>query len=201
MDKSGREHKLTAAVLCLCAAVSIALAVFAAPFGARPVYCDTSGSPWPPQFAAEASPLVFLCSCVLVFFRPRFGYILGLIAGLAALAWLALAEFEAGSRDTWAFLNQTGSTTGSSWFHNFVIRRILSAGLATTAVACASLRLFPGCAWVFDFATAGKAAQAERSRRERRVLKRGKAGTAAIKNRLTTDLQSVGRLPTCPTKD
>jgi hypothetical protein len=124
--------KLTSAILFLCTAASIACALLEgvpSPFG--PV--GTA----PMEIAAGASPLAFLCACVLVFFRARFGYGLGLAAGVIALPWFVRTELSLAPWNSWIFLNQEGS------FPAFVKLNILSVALIAIAVSCSSLRLLP----------------------------------------------------------
>jgi hypothetical protein len=53
---------------------------------------------------ALTSPLVFLCACVLVFFRPRLGYPVGGIGALLALPWFVLTE-SSSWESSWHYLN------------------------------------------------------------------------------------------------
>jgi len=141
MDNSehdGVAGKLTAAVLFLLAGASIVSALL------------TALSPWPGRMsiwdsplwiAAEASPLVFLSACVLVFFRPRLGYALGLVAGVIALPWFVRSEFMLDPWNSWIFLNWGPPATG--WSLGFADLRILCVALILISLACASLRLFP----------------------------------------------------------
>jgi hypothetical protein len=124
--------KLTSAILFLCTAASIEWACLEGipspfgPFGTTPI-----------EIAAEASPLAFLCACVLVFFRPRFGYGLGLAAGLAALPWFVRTELSLAPWNSWIFLNQEGGLPA------FVKLNILSVALIAIAMSCSCLRLLP----------------------------------------------------------
>jgi len=95
--------------------------------------------------AAIASPLVFLCACVVVFFRPRLGYGLGLAAGLIALGWFVGTErtLEGWNHgNSWLLLNYPGPPA-AGWPLGFAHLRILSVALILISLACASLRLFP----------------------------------------------------------
>jgi hypothetical protein len=126
------KPKLTSAILFLCTAASIAWACLdgvPSPFG-------PDGTP-PIEIAAEASPLAFLCAGVLVFFRPRSGYGLGLAAGLVALPWFVRTELSLAPWNSWIFLNQEGG------FPAFVKLNILSVALIAIAVSCSCLRLLP----------------------------------------------------------
>jgi hypothetical protein len=103
-----RAPDLTAAVLFVCTAASIAWGFLGVSY--FPFSRNVSSWPLPFKIAAEASPLVFLCAAVLVFFKPRFGCGLGLAGGLIALPWFALPELSLGSTSLWAFLNDDGSS-------------------------------------------------------------------------------------------
>ena len=87
--------------------------------------------------AALASPVAFLCACVLVFFRPRAAYGLGLAAGLMGLPWFILAE-RSSPISSWIIFNVAFAP--SSGAEVFVI---LSAALMVVSSGCALLRLLP----------------------------------------------------------
>lgn len=89
---------------------------------------------------ALTSPLVFLCACFLVFFRPNLGYVLGGIAGMAALPWFVLTE-SSPIPSIWMSLN--GPDEYAAMNLPFVILKILSVALIATATACSLLRLLP----------------------------------------------------------
>ena len=98
MDSSGGTRgdfgpRLTAAALFACAALIVSFALL-------------QGVPFlsSRDLAVLAGPLVFLCACVLVFWRPRFGYALGLFAGLIAVTWLIWTELSF-YESSWIFLN------------------------------------------------------------------------------------------------
>ncbi len=58
------------------------------------------------QAGAILSTVGFICSSVLVLFRPRLGYMVGLTAGLIAVAWLFWTEFLLhGGANSWIALN------------------------------------------------------------------------------------------------
>src|SRR5947209_3189755 len=61
----------------------------------------------PHEIAAAASPIVFLCACILVVFRPRTGYALGLVGCLLALPLLVRTEIST-DWNSWIFLNHDG---------------------------------------------------------------------------------------------
>lgn len=94
---------------------------------------------------AFTSPVVLLCACVLVFFRPTLGYVLGGIAGLMALPWLILTEPSIGG-STWNYLNIPGPDYLSQFdqdFRTVAILRILSVALLATTLTCSVLRVLP----------------------------------------------------------
>jgi hypothetical protein len=94
--------------------------------------------------AARAIPLVFLCACVLVFLKPRFGYCLGLAAGLIAIPWFVRTELALDPLNSWVYLNYQGTMDSDLVvFLRFVGLRILSSALIVIAVACSSFRLLP----------------------------------------------------------
>jgi hypothetical protein len=138
--KARREiaPKLTAAALFLCTAVSLACMFPKSEIGLHGIglfYILV-------YVAAAASPLVFLCACVLVFFRSRFGYGLGLAAGLMAVPWFVWTELSL--MNSWIVLNSDGGAyPGAGEFGAFAKLRILSVALTVIAIACSSLRLLP----------------------------------------------------------
>ena len=89
---------------------------------------------------AVLSFLILLCSCVLVFFRPTSGYVLGGIAGVAALPWLVLTE-SSPLPSVWTYLN--GPDEFAAINRPYAILNILSVAFTITAVACSFLRLLP----------------------------------------------------------
>ncbi|HEX3745681.1 MAG TPA: hypothetical protein VHW09_17185 [Bryobacteraceae bacterium] len=89
---------------------------------------------------AGVSPLVFLCACVLVFLRPSFGYLLGLLAGLAALPWLVWSELSLAPWNTWVLLVLAHDQHDVTAFWNL---RILAAALIAMSTGCAVIRLVP----------------------------------------------------------
>ncbi len=135
-DKKG---KLTAAALFVCAAVSIAWTLLSP----TNVASLGGGSSWdrPLEVVADASPLAFLCAAVLLFYRPRFGYHLGLAAGLMALPWFVLTEVSLHWWNSWIFLNSEEAMNAGGAFPAAVVLRILFAVFTVWAVACSTLRL------------------------------------------------------------
>lgn len=134
MDPSLTAHrelkpKLTAAAVFLSAAVSIAC-----------IFLTIWGMPrWdrPAEIAAAASPLVFLCACISIFFRPRLGYGLGLVAGLITVPWLVQIETAPATWNSWISFNWEGPVA------LFVKLKILSVALLAISIACSALRLLP----------------------------------------------------------
>jgi len=134
MEMSRETHPeviptLTAAALFLSAAVSMAcifLTIWGMPSWDHPV-----------EVAAAACPLVFVCACIVIAFRPRLGYCLGLVAGLIALPWLTQIEVADASWSSWVFFNSEGGIP------LFARLKILSVTLIAIAVACSLIRLLP----------------------------------------------------------
>jgi len=131
---------LTVAVLFVCAAASITWCVLlrfpdglGASAGERMAECAVLGS-----------PLAFLCACVLVFVRTRFGYCLGLVAGLIALPWFVWTESLLTPVNSWVFLNTGGESVPEALaLLAFAKLKILSMALIVFAVLCSALRLLP----------------------------------------------------------
>jgi hypothetical protein len=141
--RCGSAPKLTTAILLLCTAGSIGYTFLTLLEGAFLSSWDRSV-----EIAARVSPLVFLCASALVFFRPRFGYALGVIAGLVALPWFFQTEFSQATWNSWVILNYESpipipSEVGA--YLAFTRLKILSVILIVVAVACSSLRLLPAC--------------------------------------------------------
>jgi len=86
------------------------------------------------------STALLLFACVLLFFRPHLGYLLGAIAALLALPWFILTESSCWD-SSWHYLN--GPDQFSAYYRPVAILRILSVALLATAVACSVLRLLP----------------------------------------------------------
>jgi hypothetical protein len=78
--------------------------------------------------------------------KPRFGYGLGLVAGLIASPWFVWTELSL-YESSWVFLNLVPACSEERVFLTFVKLKILSVALIVIATACASLRLFPA-RWV-----------------------------------------------------
>ncbi len=87
---------------------------------------------------------MFVCASILVFFRHRLGYGLGMAAGLIALPWFVLREISLASWNSWIFLNYEDPTPSAGGVYvTFVKLKILSAALIAVAVVVSSFRLFP----------------------------------------------------------
>src|SRR5258708_6824219 len=131
MDRSQRpQHeitpKLAAAFLFLCTAISIASALLVIPEG--PFYDSASVRDGTVEFGVQGSPFVFVCASILVFFRHRLGYGLGMAAGLIALPWFVLREISLASWNSWIFLNYEDPTPSAGGVYvTFVKLKILSA--------------------------------------------------------------------------
>lgn len=138
--RCGNTSKLTAAILLLCAAGSIGCTFLTLLDGAFLSGWDDSV-----ELAARVSPLVFLCASALVFFKPRYGYTLGVIAGLIAFPWFFRTEFSPATFNSWITLNYESPIPipPEGGYLAFTRLKILSVTLIVIAVACSSLRLFP----------------------------------------------------------
>ena len=96
MRSATQEHpevmpRLAITAIFLCTAASIASVFLHVPAGLQ-------GSPrerWL-ESAAVAGAVLFLCASVLVFFKPRFGYWFGLLAGLVVAPWYVWTELALG---------------------------------------------------------------------------------------------------------
>ena len=91
----------------------------------------------PLQVGAAASAPVFLSACLLVFFRPRWGYGLGLVAGLLPLPSFVRIETSDTSWSSWIFFN---SGRGVPLFATL---NILSLALIVISMACSLVRFLP----------------------------------------------------------
>lgn len=123
----------SAAAVFLCAGLSIAFLFLRMGLGGFPIWA------WP-GIMAMTGPIIFLCACVLVFFRPTLGYVLGGIAGVVALPWFVLTE-SSGRPSIWTYLN--GPYDFGVNYHPYATLTILSVAFIATAVTCSCLRLLP----------------------------------------------------------
>jgi hypothetical protein len=130
------QSKIISVLLFLTAAGSIAYVLLKLPFG-------LSWSEDPYLVAASMTPLLFLFAGVLVFFRPRFSYGTGLIAGFIALPWFLWTEFvNFKIVNSWIALNfyDHPEFGGSVVFSKSKILAV--AGTVVVIVLC-TLRLLP----------------------------------------------------------
>ena len=100
----------------------------------------------PAELVAWVSPLLFLCACILVFFRSPVAYSLGIAAGVAAVPWFVRNEFSAATWNSWISLNYESPLpvpSGERSYLAFTGLKILSVYLLVTAIACCVLRLVP----------------------------------------------------------
>ena len=125
----------SAVAVFLCAGLSIALLFLRMGLGGFPIWA------WADDMTIT-SAIIFLCACVLVFFRPVLGYVLGGIAGVVALPWFVLTESSSASPSVWTYLNGSDDFTA---FNNkpYATLKILSMALIAAAVTCSFLRLLP----------------------------------------------------------
>lgn len=134
MDRTSAAHwelapRLTAAALYIISAASMAwisFAIWGPPDWSRPL-----------QVAAAASAPVFLSACLLVFFRPRWGYCLGLVAALLSLPSFVRIETSDASWSSWIFFN---SGRGVPLFAKL---NILSLALIVISMVCSLVRFLP----------------------------------------------------------
>jgi hypothetical protein len=97
------------------------------------------------DIAAYGTPLAFMCAGVLVFCRPRLGYVLGVFGGLSALLWFILTDTSL-VESSWVYLNATFSLTPDESefpFAKLATLRIASGALISTAAIASLLRLLP----------------------------------------------------------
>lgn len=128
------RSKITVAAFFLVTAVSIGCEFWYI----YPIFYSstTTGRFWAAT-AALTSTFVLLCACVLVFFRPRAAYGLGLVAGLMSLPWFILAE-SSSQASSWIVFNfEWGPGSAPEVFE------IVSVALIVVSSACATLRLLP----------------------------------------------------------
>jgi hypothetical protein len=81
--------KLKTATVFFFAGVGVSCALFKIPRDFGPIGIDTVHLA---QIAAMASPILFLIAGVRLFYNPRSGDILGLVAGVVALPWFVWLE-------------------------------------------------------------------------------------------------------------
>ncbi len=122
-----------AAIFFACLAVSIG-ATFKVP---NESMFDFAALPLP---AAVASALAFFCAGMLIFWKPRLGYCLGLAGGLIVAVSIAQSELHLAPGTTWMCLT-AGLNAGE--VTPFLILRVFAAGLAVTALCCSAMRMLP----------------------------------------------------------
>jgi hypothetical protein len=124
-----------AAAVFLCTGLSVAALFLRIGLGGE----ITSGY-WAADMAIT-SPIIFLCACILVFFRPIIGYVLGGIAAVVALPWFILTESSSLRPSAWTYLN--GPDEFAATDKPIAALTILSVALIATTVTCSLLRLLP----------------------------------------------------------
>jgi len=103
--------------------------------------CPAEYGPYPEL--AKASALAFFATGILVWYRSRWVYGLGFLAGLLSGYWFVATERLPDYWTTWVLLNQPGSLPSDAWWLPFYwIFRVLSAPLIVLATVLCLLRLF-----------------------------------------------------------
>lgn len=96
--------------------------------------------------ASLLSPVLFLVASVVIVYRPRIAYGLGLAAAVLALAWLVRTELvQSRWASSWILLNASG-TYGVPVISIAVVK-ILTTGFVLLGGLCAILRLLPA-GWI-----------------------------------------------------
>jgi hypothetical protein len=100
--------KLKTAMVFFFAGAGVACALFNIPRDFGPIGMDIVHLT---QIAAMASPVLFLIAGVRLFYNPRSGDILGLVAGVVALPWFVWLErvFHRNMTNSWIQLNLSDS--------------------------------------------------------------------------------------------
>jgi hypothetical protein len=97
--------------------------------------------------ASLASPVLFLVASVVVFYRPRVAYALGLAAALLALTWLVWTEWvQAPWANSWILLNASDGH-GDAPIVSIGVVKILTMALVFLGGLIAIFRLLPA-GWV-----------------------------------------------------
>jgi len=133
--------KLAITTLLTLAALSFAGGFLLSPSG---LWGAVSGNPLV-DTAAYGTPLVFMCAGILVFFRPRLGYVLGVLSGVITLLWFIWTESSA-AESPWVFLNATfvlGPENEFAFLKLSAALRIACAAIITTGAVASLLRLLP----------------------------------------------------------
>src|ERR1700733_6411882 len=126
---------LTAASIFLCTGLRIAFLFLRMSLGEFLIWS------WAAAMAMTSS-LIFLCACVLVFFKRTLGYALGWIAGVVALPWFILTESSSRRLSVWMYLNGPDDFAGINLLP-YAVEKILSVAFIAAAVTCCFLRLLP----------------------------------------------------------
>jgi hypothetical protein len=132
-DNAEAKSKLMASMLFFCVAGGVGSLLLTPLNNVPPSDWET-----PAEIAAKMSPFVFSCAGVLILFKPRVGYSLGLIAGLIFLPWFVSNEFSSATRNSWVALNYESplpipSPEGA--YLAFTKLKIVSAALVVAAGA------------------------------------------------------------------
>jgi hypothetical protein len=131
--------KVTAAVLFL-GCMTVGTACFLGVSAGGPLFDPDLHGGYLAEYIARASTLLFLFASVLVFLKPRFGYSLGLLAGLTTLPWFIWSELALKPWNSWVLLIQDLDGGG---FAAFLKLRILAITLVAMSVGFALTRLIP----------------------------------------------------------
>jgi hypothetical protein len=102
------------------------------------------------RIVAEASPVIFIAASIVIFFRARLGYWLGLTGGLLAAPYFMRLEFgvnQLTSWNSWLLLNCLG-TAEACWVPFSKRFTLLVFVVIPISVACSVLRLLPA-RWTF----------------------------------------------------
>ncbi len=90
--------------------------------------------------AAVASALAFFCAGILIVWKPRPGYCVGLAGGLILSVSLARSESQLAPATTWMLLT-AGLNIG--YAPPSLILKVLALALAATALCCSAIRMLP----------------------------------------------------------
>jgi hypothetical protein len=132
--------KLFTATMLICAAVSLAGVILTRPIG----YTDVTHTDAfkLAELAVVLSPLLFACSAVGVFFKPRKWCAISLAGGIAALVWFVWTEwFRFRMVNSWIALNL--SNPDDQRFILFSKLRILSVAMLVIVIVSCAIRLLP----------------------------------------------------------
>ena len=125
----GMKAKINAAVLFLGSSIIIAYLLLVLPQDNRPV-----------AFPMAASALGFMAAALVIFVKPRVGYLCGLLAGPLSLHWFSRIEFwDFPPLNSWILLNLPDGNPEAS----IAKVRIFFVALVVASTACALTRLLP----------------------------------------------------------